>query len=135
MKVGFQTIVWGPRYRDLKYILDIIAGAGYEGLEFFQWLAVLGSRDTKIINGEERRSKLIGLSGGALAERVEFCGGFGPKYLYVDGWDQQETCEGTGARFTLGLHRRTHMVGISVALSKACPNASQKGLLLPISRI
>ena len=50
MKIGFQTIVWGPRVRAIEYILDVIAAAGYQGMELFQRLErkVLGSIDEMV---------------------------------------------------------------------------------------
>lgn len=110
MKIGFQTIVWGPRYRNLEYMLDVISAAGYEGVEFMQRPEVLGSIERILRLLEERELKLIGLSGGSLRERMEFCGDFRPEYLlYVDTWNEQEACEAMNAGFTLGLHPHAYM--------------------------
>ena len=81
MKVGFQTIVWGPRVRNLEYMLDVIAMAGYEGVELFQRPDVLGSIERVLKLLEERQLKLIALVGGSLAERMDFCRDFRPEYL------------------------------------------------------
>ncbi len=111
MRIGFQTIVWGPRVRDLKYMLDVIEAAGYEGVEFFQRPEVIQSVADLPKLLEEHHLKLIGLSGGSLGERMNFCRNLGicPDYLYVDRWDEPEACEAMDAGFTLGLHPHAHM--------------------------
>lgn len=110
MKIGFQTIVWGPRVRRIEYMLDVIAAAGYQGVELFQRPEVLGSIHKILHLLEKRHLKLIGLSGGSLKERMDFCGkDFRPEYLYVDTWDEQEACEVMNAGFTLGLHPHAYM--------------------------
>ncbi len=110
MKIGFQTIVWGPRVRNLEYMLGVIEAAGYEGVELFQRPEVLGSIDNVLRLLEKHHLKLIGLSGGSLTERMDFCGDFfRPDHLYVDTWNEEEACKAMDAGFTLGLHPHAYM--------------------------
>jgi signal transduction histidine kinase/sugar phosphate isomerase/epimerase len=109
MKIGFQTIVWGPRVRNLEHMLEVIAAAGYVGVEFFQRPELLRSIDRLLRLLEEHHLKLIGLSGGSLTERMKFCGWFHPEYLYVDTWNEEEACKAMDKGFTLGLHPHAYM--------------------------
>lgn len=109
MKIGFQTIVWGPMVKNLGYMLDVIAAAGYKGVEFMQRPEVLGDIDRILKLLEERDLMFIGLCGGTLTERIEFCGDFRPEYLYVDTWNRKEAREAMNAGFTLGLHPHAYM--------------------------
>jgi len=88
MRVGYQTIIWGPRPRSVPEMLDAIQQAGYQGVEFFQRPQVLGDIDTLLQQLAERELELIGLSGGSLPERMEFCKHFRHGYLYVERWDE-----------------------------------------------
>ncbi len=89
MKAAIQTTLWGPLLEDrdeLCEILDVVAAAGYEGVEFAQRPGALGVRDI----GEllellsERALTLVGLSGGSVEERMAFCQEFRPTYLSVE---------------------------------------------------
>ncbi len=91
-------------------MLDVIAAAGYQGVELFQWPKVLGSIDKILRLLEKRQLKLIGLSGGSLLERIEFCGNdFRPDYLYLDTWYEEEATKAMQAGFTLALHPHAYM--------------------------
>jgi len=110
VKIGFQTIVWGPRVRNLEYMLDVILAAGYQGVELFQRPEVLGSIDRILKLLEKRQLQLIGLSGGSLQERMDFCGNdFRPEYLYLDAWDEEKATKAMEGGFTLGLHPHAYM--------------------------
>lgn len=110
MKIGFQTIVWGPRVENVEYMLDVIAGAGFEGVEFMQRPEVLGNINHIVKLLKERNLELIGLTGGSLAERMEFCGEFRPEYLYVDTWDEEAAFKAMDKGFTVGLHVHAYML-------------------------
>lgn len=107
MKIGFQTIVWGPRGRRSEYMLDVIAAAGYQGVELFQRPEVLADIDTILKLLEERDSQLIGLPGGSLRERMDPC--IRPESLCIDAWNKNEARKPTDAGFTLGLHPHAQM--------------------------
>jgi signal transduction histidine kinase/sugar phosphate isomerase/epimerase len=107
MKLGFQTIIWGPRIEDLEGALDIIAAAGYQGVEFAQrpdMLHQVRSIYTLLELLEKRHLALIGLAGGSLHERMRFCQNFRPAYLYVEDWDPHNAPEAVAKGFTLALH-------------------------------
>jgi hypothetical protein len=46
MKIGFQSIILGPRITDLPGVLDVIAELGYQGIEFAQTPNTLVGIDT-----------------------------------------------------------------------------------------
>ena len=113
-KIGFQTIVWGPRLENLEYILDVIASAGYKGVEFMQRLKVLRDIDYLLKALEKRDLKLICLTGDSLEKRIEFCQGYRPDYLYLDNWEKEIALnamepKGNEKGFTLGLHPHVYM--------------------------
>ena len=66
MKIGFQTVVWEPRYRNLQYMLDVIAAAGYQGVQFFQPPKILSIIDSVLTLLEERGLEMIDLSANKL---------------------------------------------------------------------
>lgn len=98
MRIGFQTIVFGPDMDDLDHQLALIAAAGFEGVEFAQPVDRIRRVDPATGIAErvsaadlaaalERHGlELLGLSGGPLETRVAFCrsAGLTPRYLYVD---------------------------------------------------
>ena len=111
MKIGIETLVWGPRIEDLKYTLDAIVAAGYQGVEISQRRERLGlgdrANEANIENLlqllRDRNLVLIGLAGGTLLERIDFCGDFRPEYLCVYGWHKHARAAVDNG-FTLGLH-------------------------------
>lgn len=104
MKAGFQTIVFGPQIQDLPRALDIIAAAGFRGIEIAQRPAVLPRLDSLLRLLEERSLTLVGLAGGGLRERMEYCGSFRPEYLYLERWEPETVAEAFSRGFTLALH-------------------------------
>ena len=86
MKVGFQTILWGPRPGNLLSVFDALAEAGFQGVEFAQRPEVLGDVVSLGTALQERRLTCLGLAGGTLEERMDFCGDFRPQYLYIENW-------------------------------------------------
>src|SRR5262245_11433755 len=109
MRLGFQTIIWGPRIEDLDGALEIIAAAGFEGVEFAQRTDMLGLGLNHPIDElhrklERRKLELIGFAGGSLRERLEFCGRFRPAYLYVEDWEPTVAPAAVAAGFKLALH-------------------------------
>ncbi len=110
MKVGFQTIVWGPFFERLEYALDVIAGSGYEGVEFMQRLGTLPDVHPLLdLLAVRQGLKLIGLAGDTLDKRMTFCQDYRPEYLYVDYWSEQEALDAMQRGFTLGLHPHVYM--------------------------
>jgi len=133
MKIGFQTIVWWP-FRDyLKYILEVIAAAGYQGVEFKQnpeqllppftipqpTLGTEFKQSSELlppieqlrelmeeirVKYELERFDLIGLSGGSLKSRMDFCKDFQPEYLYIEDWDEKVAKTAAEKGFTLAIH-------------------------------
>lgn len=108
MRPGFQTIIWGPHVEDFDSVLDAIAAAGYHGVEISQRPDSLGN-DMHDIAGllraiERRGLTLIGLAGGTLKERMDFCEDFRPSYLYVEEWDEHLSPQAVQMGFRLALH-------------------------------
>ena len=115
IKIGVQSIIWGPDLPDLEAILDMLAVAGFEGIEFSQTPEILGRKAGggilhlhRLLNARKSPLSVIGLAGGQLSSRIEYCGSERPpsellEYLYVDRWD--ETClTACNQGFTLGIH-------------------------------
>ena len=128
MKFGYQTIVFGPRIDDLANVLDTIAAAGFTGVEFAQRpemlrvRAEMHSSPVRIADlrrlMEERGLTFLGMAGGTLEERMDFCDGVGdpykpepyrPLYLYVEdsSADTQRLAAERG--YNLALHPHVYM--------------------------
>ena len=116
MHLAFQTTVWGRRIDDLDHMLAVLAACGYEGVEFWQsYLDIfVGDRGTSrpvctFRHLKDRLDahglKLVGLVGGALEERMAFCGDDRSAYLSLDSWSEAHarTLESANP-FTLALH-------------------------------
>ena len=88
MKIGAETVIWGQQIDDLPGALDLLEFHGCEGVEFSQRPDTLGNaRELKSML-RDRSLHLLGLAGGTLRERMEFCGDvLRPDYLYVESWD------------------------------------------------
>jgi sugar phosphate isomerase/epimerase len=125
MRVGLQTILWGRRIDDLDLVLDQIAACGYQGIEiahdpdelwFWDETQQRSRHIEKIsellemLERPGRNLKLIGLAGGPLKKRMEFCENHREFYLYVDEWDATaEEALATDPPFTLALHPHLFM--------------------------
>jgi signal transduction histidine kinase/sugar phosphate isomerase/epimerase len=123
MKVGFETIIFGSEIEDLGSVLDMIAGLGYEGVEFSQApdrifirqepeKDDLVSIDAKRLETEMKARNLVflGMAGGTLEERMDFCGEYKPLYLYIDNDLSEKDIEKAKAKgFTLALHPHIFM--------------------------
>ena len=72
MKVGIQTIFWGPRPLSIPAMLDEVKDAGYEGVELMQDPKVLGDPERLFEELEKRQLALVGIAGGSLEERVDY---------------------------------------------------------------
>ncbi|MBD3373581.1 GAF domain-containing protein [candidate division KSB1 bacterium] len=104
VKIGYQTIIWGPIIENLERCLDIIALAGYKGVEFAQHPKYLGdiTKLTRLL--AERNLSFLGLAGGSIQERIEFCGNTKPHYLYTNTCDSHMINQVTFNGHTLALH-------------------------------
>ncbi len=76
MKIGFKSRLWGSRIDNIEEVLDLIADAGYQGVEFSQRPENLGCKDidelqTLLI---KRNLILLSLTCGSLGERLTFLG-------------------------------------------------------------
>jgi signal transduction histidine kinase len=105
VKIGAETVIWGQQIDDLPGALDLLEFHGCEGVEFSQRPDTLGNaRELKSML-RDRSLHLLGLAGGTLRERMEFCGDvLRPDYLYVESWDGKESAHAIANGFTLALH-------------------------------
>ena len=103
MKIGYQTIIWGGRFDNIESALDAIAAAGYRGVEFAQRPQHLPPLHTLLEMLKKRGLAFLGLAGGMLWERVEYCGNIRPLYLYVEDWNE-DAPDALKRGFTLALH-------------------------------
>lgn len=95
MKFAFETLLWGRRIENLDGVLDMIAAFGYQGIELAQApddvrlkmpdgssrrITDLGpvAFHEKLLehgraNGNPEGIALVGMAGGSLRERIDFC--------------------------------------------------------------
>lgn len=109
MKLAVQSIIWGPLLRELDRVLDDIADLGFAGIELSQHPSALGDGsltiDGLLRKCESRDLQLIGLAGGTIQARVDFCQDFRPSYLYTENWfDQSKLPKQPIPEFTLAIH-------------------------------
>ena len=112
MRFGCNTLAWGRRITGLEYTLDVIAAAGYEGVELAQPLVGCGDIGTILRLLDERSLELVGITGWGLRERMEYCGDCRPVYLGVEDWEDEVATEAVERGFTVAVHphifRRVH---------------------------
>jgi inosose dehydratase len=72
MRVGIQTISWGPRPRSIETMLGEAKRAGYEGVELMQDLGVLGEPEHLLAALKKHDLTLLGFSGGSVEERIDY---------------------------------------------------------------
>lgn len=130
MKLGLQTICWGPRIQDVEYLCKLASALGFQGIEFAQPppdIGGVGIHDLLDMM-KKHRLELIGLAGGSLVERVEFCKGHRPEYLYVEDWDPLMSPSAEDLGFRLALHphvfKPIFRVGHAQSLLDSHPNLS-----------
>lgn len=110
MKVGFQTIVWWPFREPLEYRLKVIAAAGYQGVEFMERPYELPPVEKLLKLLKQYDLELIGLAGGSIKSRMEYCRDFRSAYLYTDDWNDEiarlveKSKTSKGGEFTLAVH-------------------------------
>jgi signal transduction histidine kinase/sugar phosphate isomerase/epimerase len=108
MRLAFHTTAWGPRIDDIDRALDSISRAGFEGIEICQRPSMLGpsidSIDALLDKLKQFGLVLVGLDGGALQERMAFCGNVLDPFLYVESWDNYDAAQAVARGFRLALH-------------------------------
>lgn len=106
MKIGFNTMIWGFRLESIEEVLDTIAEAGYQGVEFGQRPDGLGVDDVEELRAllEARDLEFVGLYSGTLKERVDFCKDFRPSHLFLEHWALEHAPYAIEHGFTLALH-------------------------------
>ncbi len=106
VKIGLQTICWGPRIDDPEHLCQVAAALGFQGIEFAQIPSAIGGLTIGALLQlmKKYRLELIGLSGGSLSERMAFCEDFRPHYLYVEDWDPHIAPVAEADGFQLALH-------------------------------
>lgn len=117
-RIGAQTILWGEHFHDIDKTLAYIKSLGFQGVEFAQIPAYLGTKPVTWQNLDKHLGDpshlefllnkhgltLLGLSGGTLATRVKFCERLKtkPLYLYIEAWD--DYAAHVAEQYTLALH-------------------------------
>jgi signal transduction histidine kinase/sugar phosphate isomerase/epimerase len=128
VKLGYQTIVFGPRIDDLESVLDTIAQAGFQGVEFAQRPEMIRIRQdstsvpvrvTMLREMMEARGlTFLGIAGGSLQERIDFCEGAGepepilpyrPLYLYMEECSAEIHRYAAERGYNLALHPHVYM--------------------------
>jgi sugar phosphate isomerase/epimerase len=128
MRVAIQTISWGRHLKDVGALLRQIHEIGYEGVEFAQHPGELGPPDVLYESLTRLGLTLVGLAGGALAEKIDHVRRFlfaqklallqGSRsaaavarlpsayepYIYVDEWEGQRSQDALADGYTLALH-------------------------------
>lgn len=119
MRFAFETVIWGRRIHDLELVLDTIAACGYEGIELAQGPDEVFIKDSSEPSGSKQLSginellallnarglTLVGLAGGSLERRMEFCGNYRGCFLYAEDFREAEKKAVTmESPFKLGLH-------------------------------
>jgi signal transduction histidine kinase len=103
----------------------MIAAAGYQGVEFAQRPETLGDLERLLRFLRERDLEFLGLAGGMLWERVEYCGTNRPHYLYVEDWHPIDAPQAIELGFVLALHphvyKRVHRLSDARYLLEAHP--------------
>ncbi len=106
MKIGFKSRLWGSRIDNIEDVLDLIAYAGYQGVEFSQRPENLGCKDIvelqKLLS--ERNLTLLSLTCGSLGERLSFLGENKPLYLSIRHNDIPKTPELINSGHSPALH-------------------------------
>src|SRR5262245_37484107 len=107
MKVALQTVIFGHRMIDLEQALDVTAAAGFQGVEVAQLPSVLGDAKDFLGALSRRNLTLVGLSGGAIADRIAFWGRADSvrPYLDLDTWEDGDFQAASAAGFTVALHQ------------------------------
>jgi len=85
-RIGLQTIIYGEDFLlGLPQTLQQIRAMGFTGVEFFQTPSKLGDPHEFESLMESNGLTLLGLSGGSLQDRRDFCAQLKqpPKYIYV----------------------------------------------------
>jgi sugar phosphate isomerase/epimerase/signal transduction histidine kinase len=101
MRLAFESVLWGLRIDDLDYMLKVVKACGFEGVEIAQspqniFLYENDRNNRPVRDMDELLAcfarhglSLVGLAGGTLEQRIQFCGQHRGAYLYLDEWNDQ----------------------------------------------
>lgn len=138
MKIGFSTVLWGIQLSNIESILDTIAEAGYQGVEFAQRPDAIGVGNIdnlfRLLN--VRNLAFLGFDTGALKERTEYCQQRRPHFMYLDPTELGNMALAQKADFNLALHPRafTSVRKLSHILSLP-PDCTELQLLLDTAHL
>ncbi len=106
MKIGFKSRLWGARIDKLEEVLDLIANAGYQGVEFSQRPEDIGCNTSDELKKllSKRKLTLLSLTCGSLIERLSFLGEYKPLYLSIRYSDIPQIPELINKGYTPVLH-------------------------------
>jgi signal transduction histidine kinase/sugar phosphate isomerase/epimerase len=141
VRFAYQTIIFGPVFRDIAELdnaLEVIADAGFQGIELMQRPDRLGFAKAQPSYADlapllrKHNLQLVGMAGGSVQERAEFLGlefhnpSVEPPYLYVEQWSQedQEWAEISGTPLALHAHycKEVHSLEDAVPILNAHPD-------------
>ena len=110
MKIAINTISWGNTLANIAKVLDMIALAGYHGVEFAQRPDSLGVKNIEELKKllDERNLKLLTIVGGTLKERVGFCDTVHPEYLHAEHKDLPHVNYALEKGFIVAFHPRVY---------------------------
>jgi sugar phosphate isomerase/epimerase len=104
MKVGLQTISWGPTPSSLVEFLSCASDLDCAGIELAQAVEVLGSADEIRDQVGKCELKIAGLAGGSLVSRIPYAMVLKPDYLYVDEWDEPAVVNAIRLGLKVAIH-------------------------------
>jgi len=127
MKLGLQTISFGPKLPALATTLGRISDLGFDGVEFAQRVETFG------LTGGELRKLLdsldlvpCGLAGGSLQNRLEYAETLLPEYLYIDEWDEPVVRAAMDRGFVVALHphfyKDIETISLAERYLQTCPD-------------
>src|SRR5690242_6820327 len=113
MRLGIQTILWGPQLDDPRRLISQLATMGFEAIELaqhpeFLLRAGLDAQSLKQLLHDEGMT-LLGFTVGSLEERARYCGStIRPLYYYIEWADEQSIDFAKEKHLRLALHAHVY---------------------------
>jgi len=101
-------------------VFQTIHELGYEGVEIAQAPSTLPKASEMQAVLKELGLEFVGLVGGRLSERIEYCRDYRPTYLYIEDWEESTCRRAVDEGYTLALHphmyKRVHRLEMASQL-------------------